>query len=221
MIGLQPATASTADSVLVIIDAQKEYISGQLQVTNAATSGPIIASVLARYRAAKAPVIHVLHKTPEGAPVFTPGTPLAEPFDELKPVEGESVVWKLYPGSFTDTDLQKLVEATGRKKIALVGYMVRFCSTPGDYSIRIDHTILISMLSCRPTYASQPLPARVPRGAGTSSSSRMALATGTFRESRRMSSSRSPSARLAMPLGPSYRARILCNGIVDPRGYNA
>ena len=63
-------------------------------------------------------------ETPEGAPVFTPGTPLAEPFDELKPVEGESVVWKDFPGSFTDTDLQKLLEASGRKKIVLAGYMV-------------------------------------------------------------------------------------------------
>jgi len=29
--------------------------------------------------------VHVVHGTPEGAPVFTPGTELAEEFKELQP----------------------------------------------------------------------------------------------------------------------------------------
>ena len=35
--------------------------------------------------------MHILHKVPDGAPLFTPGTELAEEFEELKPREGEEV----------------------------------------------------------------------------------------------------------------------------------
>lgn len=84
LLGIPPSTASTSDSALVIIDAQNEYASGALTVTNAEASGKVIADLLEKYRKANGKVIHVLHKTPEGAPVFTPGTELAEEFKALK-----------------------------------------------------------------------------------------------------------------------------------------
>ena len=89
----------------------------------------MIASLLEKYRAAKAPVIHVLHETPQGAPVFTPGTELAEELAELKPVEGEHVVVKKHPGSFTETQLHELLQKTGHSKIVLTGYMVSLIAT--------------------------------------------------------------------------------------------
>ncbi|KAL2105478.1 hypothetical protein VUR80DRAFT_8311 [Thermomyces stellatus] len=127
MLGLSPATASTSDSVLAIIDAQNEYAKGKLAVSNVDASRRVIASLLEKYRAAGAPVVHVVHDTPQGAPVFTPGTELAEEFAELKPRDGEAVVHKQFPGSFTETDLQKCLEENGRKKIVLVGYMAHVC----------------------------------------------------------------------------------------------
>jgi len=58
--------------------------SGALTVTNAAASGKVIADLLDKYRKANGKIIHILHQTPEGAPVFTPGTDLAEEFKEVK-----------------------------------------------------------------------------------------------------------------------------------------
>ena len=84
LLGIPAGTASTSDSALIIIDAQNEYASGALTVTNAAASGKVIAELLEKYRKANGKVIHVLHKTPEGAPIFTPGTELADEFKELK-----------------------------------------------------------------------------------------------------------------------------------------
>jgi nicotinamidase-related amidase len=84
LLGMQPIRASTTDSALIIIDAQNEYASGALTVTDAATSGKAISEVLEKYRAANGKVVHVRHQTPEGAPIFTPGTELAEEFKELK-----------------------------------------------------------------------------------------------------------------------------------------
>jgi nicotinamidase-related amidase len=84
LLGIHPSTASPSDSALLIIDAQNEYSKGALAVTNAEPSGKVIASLLEKYRAANGKIIHILHKTPDGAPIFTPGTELAEEFEELK-----------------------------------------------------------------------------------------------------------------------------------------
>ncbi|KAF4833075.1 putative isochorismatase family protein YddQ [Colletotrichum siamense] len=127
MLGLPASTASTSDSTLVIIDAQNEYANGKLAVSGVEASRAKIAFLLEKYRAAKAPVIHVVHEVPADAPLFTPGTDLAEEFSELKPVEGESVVTKHFPGSFTGTNLENLLKATGRNKVVLTGYMAHVC----------------------------------------------------------------------------------------------
>lgn len=92
--GVPRATASTEDSVLIIIDAQNEYADGMLKVSDVAASRAVIASLLERYRSAgqgKKNVVHVVHRVPAGTPVFTPGTPLEEEFEELRPREGEKV----------------------------------------------------------------------------------------------------------------------------------
>ena len=95
LLSIPPSTASTSDSALIIIDAQNEYASGTLAVTNAETSRKAIKHVLEKYRQANGKVVHVLHKTPEGAPVFTPGTKLAEEYEELTPkVISEKSKWK-------------------------------------------------------------------------------------------------------------------------------
>ncbi|KAH7313546.1 isochorismatase hydrolase [Stachybotrys elegans] len=127
MLGLSPSIASTASSALIIIDAQNEHATGKLAVANVDASRAVIASLLGKYRAAKAPVFHVVHETPEGAPVFTPGTELAEEFSELTPKDGEPVIKKLAPGSFTGTNLLQLLQDSGKKQVVIVGYMAHVC----------------------------------------------------------------------------------------------
>lgn len=124
LLGVEPSTASTSDSTLIIIDAQNEYNDGKLRISNIESSRPVIESLLSKYRSASAPIVHVVHATPDGAPVFTPGTDLAKEFAELTPHDGESVVTKKFPGSFTQTDLEDILKATGRSKVVLTGYMV-------------------------------------------------------------------------------------------------
>ncbi|KAH3979910.1 hypothetical protein HBI24_000600 [Parastagonospora nodorum] len=127
LLGVPPSTASTSDSALIIIDAQNEYSSGALAVTNAEASGKVIASLLEKYRSAKGKVVHILHKTPDGAPVFTPGTSLAEEFPSLKAKDGEELIWKNHPGSFAETNLDETLKKWGIKKLVLVGYMAHVC----------------------------------------------------------------------------------------------
>jgi nicotinamidase-related amidase len=144
LLGVPPSTASTSDSALLIIDAQNEYAKGLLKVTNAAASGSVIASLLEKYRSAGGKVVHILHQTPEGAPLFTPGTDLAEPFPSLKPRDGEEVIWKGHPGSFADTPLDEVLKGWGIKKVVLTGYMAHVCvSTTARQASQRGYDVLV------------------------------------------------------------------------------
>lgn len=121
--GIPDSKASVKDSLLVIIDAQNEYAQGALKVDNIDSTRPAIANLLQRYRSGGGKVVHVKHSVPEGTPVFTPGTDLAEEFSELKPKDGEQVILKKFPGSFAETELDSLIKQSGLKKVVLVGYM--------------------------------------------------------------------------------------------------
>jgi nicotinamidase-related amidase len=127
MLGVPPSSASPIDSTLIIIDAQNEYSEGQLEVTNVTESRKVIASLLSKYREAGGEVVHILHKTPAGAPVFTPNTKLAEEFEELTPMANEKVMEKFHPSSFADTGLHEYLRGKGLSKLVLTGYMVSRC----------------------------------------------------------------------------------------------
>ncbi|KAJ7187087.1 Isochorismatase-like protein [Mycena filopes] len=146
LLGIPPSTANTSDSVLIIIDAQNEYASGALAVSEPvlASTRPVIARLLEQYRAAGGAIVHVVHIVPDGAPVFTPGTPLAEEFAELAPRSGEPIVGKRFPGAFAETNLREVVEATGLRKIVLVGYMAHVCvSTTAREGNQLRYKVLV------------------------------------------------------------------------------
>lgn len=148
IIGVPPSTASVQDSTLIIIDAQNEYASGKLKVENVDASRKVIADLLSRYRRGGngSNIVHVVHEVPEGAPVFTPGTPFAAEFDELKPQSGEKIVTKNYASSFAQTDLHEYLQGLGSvgKKIVLVGYMAHICvSTTARAGSDLDYDVLV------------------------------------------------------------------------------
>ncbi|KAI9688933.1 MAG: hypothetical protein M1820_010202 [Bogoriella megaspora] len=144
-IGIPPSKANPSDSALIIIDAQNEYASGKLAVTNAQTSRKAISDLLSRYRAAGGKIVHVTHQVPDGAPIFTPGTDLAQEFDELKPREGELTVVKQFPGSFTKTDLNELLKKEGAKKVVLCGYMAHICvSTTAREASQLGYDVILA-----------------------------------------------------------------------------
>lgn len=90
-----------------------------------------ISSLLTKYRSGGdgKNIVHIVHQTPAGAPVFTPGTALAEEFDELKPLAGEKVIAKQKVSSFADTDLHEYLTSLGErgKKTVMTGYMAHVC----------------------------------------------------------------------------------------------
>ncbi|RMZ68588.1 isochorismatase family [Pyrenophora seminiperda CCB06] len=144
IVGIPASTASTNDSCLLVIDAQKEYASGALKVTNAAASGKVIANLLAKYRKAGGKLIHIMHKEEHGAPVFTPGTELAEEFDEVKAQDGELTILKLFPGAFEQTPLHETLQHWGIKKVVLTGYMAHVCvSTTAREAFQKEYEVVL------------------------------------------------------------------------------
>jgi len=124
ILGAPPSTATPKDSALIIIDAQNEYSDGKLKVSNAPESRKAIESLLKKYREANGKIVHVKHVVPDGAPVFTPNSKLADEFEELAPKDGEKVILKNHPSSFAETDLDDYLKKEGNQKVVLTGYMV-------------------------------------------------------------------------------------------------
>ncbi|KAI4280433.1 MAG: hypothetical protein L6R35_005888 [Caloplaca aegaea] len=89
LLGMPPSQPTPTNSTLVLIDCQNEYDHGALAIHDVASSRAVVGQVLQKYRDAGGDVVHVVHDTPEGAPLFTPGTELAEEWEELRPGEGE------------------------------------------------------------------------------------------------------------------------------------
>lgn len=131
IIGIPRSSASPQDSTLIIIDAQNEYATGALKTENVAETRKAISKLLEKYRQAGSSknIVHVVHQVPEGAPVFTPNTALAQEFKELTPQAGEKVVTKNFPSSFAKTDLHAYLQGLGDvgKKVVLAGYMAHVC----------------------------------------------------------------------------------------------
>lgn len=123
--GAKPAPGRLSDSVLVIIDAQREYVDGKLPLAGIGASLRAAAALLARARRAGTPVIHVVHRGKGG--LFDPATPYYEIVPQLRPAAGEPVVEKTLPNAFAATDLAGAIERTGRKSLILIGYMTHMC----------------------------------------------------------------------------------------------
>jgi nicotinamidase-related amidase len=123
--GVHPQPARLSESVLVIIDAQQEYVTGALPLENVQASVGEVGKLLARARAAGTPVVHVVHRG--GGNLFNPAGPGFAIIPPLAPRTGETVVEKRLPDAFAGTELHKAIAATGRKQLILVGFMTHMC----------------------------------------------------------------------------------------------
>lgn len=124
--GKQGAMENTA---LLIIDLQNDYFPGgkfELEGTEAAAANARTA--LDAFRQRGLPVVHVRHESlAQGAPFFLPGTPGAQIYPLVQPIEGEPVVLKHYPNSFRDTGLKAQLDSLGIKRLVVAGMMTLMC----------------------------------------------------------------------------------------------
>jgi nicotinamidase-related amidase len=118
--------ARLADATIVVIDAQREYVDGLLPLSGVAPALEEIGRLLARARAANAPIIHIVHQGRDGGP-FAPGSAGVETAFPADPAPNEAVLTKRLPNAFASTDLAARVAALKRPDLILVGFMTHMC----------------------------------------------------------------------------------------------
>ncbi len=111
---------------LVLIDVQQDYFAGgamPLHEPDAAAAKA--AAVLAAFRAAGEPVVHVRHAGESG--FLVRDTPGAEIHPSVTPQDGEAVVTKPAPNAFLETDLDERLKAGGIDALVVAGMMTSMC----------------------------------------------------------------------------------------------
>lgn len=118
-----------AKCALVVIDAQREYgPDGGLAIPGIGTTNERIKHLVEGARVASSLVVHVRHisRNPNDS-TFNAGSPGVEFLEGLEPKEGEPVVTKQYPGAFTETSLDRLLQMHNVDTLAICGYTSFLC----------------------------------------------------------------------------------------------
>jgi len=126
MAGASSEPAPLSESVVVIIDAQNEYVEGKLPLTGVEPALDQIAQLLKAARAAGAPVIHVVHRGRAGG-LFDPLGKMFQIHPKAGPAAGEKIIEKELPNAFAKTALHLALQATERKSLVLAGFMTHLC----------------------------------------------------------------------------------------------
>jgi len=121
--GVTSEPSRLSESVLVIIDAQKEYSEGKVKLASLDQALMEAAELLSRARDLGSPVIHVTHENKPGAELFEAGSKFIEIIDVLRPIDSEIVISKTMANSFFNSMLEDEIRKTGRKSLVIMGYM--------------------------------------------------------------------------------------------------
>lgn len=123
--GAQAPVARLAESVLLIIDAQREYVDGALPLVGIDAALSVGGTILERARQVGTPVIHVFHRG--SGPFFNPAGPGYAAAAPLIPQTGEHVVEKTLANAFAGTGLADLLTTLARQHLIVIGFMTHNC----------------------------------------------------------------------------------------------
>jgi nicotinamidase-related amidase len=151
MAGLRAGAPPVGESIVVVIDAQREYLDGRLPLPDIAPALDSIERVLAAARQAGAPVVHVAHQGRPGG-TFAPGEGGAI-IDQVRPVDGETIVGKKFPNAFAGTELADVLAVHPERALVLCGFMTHMCvssTARAALDLGIDTTVIADACATRP-----------------------------------------------------------------------
>ena len=163
MAGLRAGAPEVGESIVVVIDAQREYLDGRLPLPDIAPALDSIERVLAAAREAGAPVVHVAHQGRPGG-TFAPGEG-GEIIDQVRPVDGETIVGKKFPNAFAGTELADVLAGHPGRSLVLCGFMTHMCvssTARAALDLGLDTTVIADACATRPLPAlgtGDPIPA--------------------------------------------------------------
>ncbi|MDB6049443.1 MAG: isochorismatase family protein [Pseudomonas sp.] len=116
------AAANLSNATLIIIDAQKEYLSGPLALSGMKEAVANICKLVEAARAATCPIVHIRHLGTVGG-LFDPQGERGELLPELLPEDDEHLVEKRLPNAFNGTGLDDLLQRLGHLDLIVCGFM--------------------------------------------------------------------------------------------------
>ncbi len=127
MAGANLTPSSLSNSVLVLIDCQQEYVDGLLPLNGVEAALVEVAELLKKARNSETPIIHIAHRGSEGGMFDRSGGGKGEFAKLAMPRDGEEVIEKSLPNSFTGTSLEEQLKRIGRGELIICGFMTHMC----------------------------------------------------------------------------------------------
>lgn len=124
--GLPDTPAKLGESALIMIDCQNTYRQGTMQLEGVEQALLNASQLLQRARDAEIPIFHIQHDAGVGSP-YDITAENGQIADVVAPIDGEPVVVKNFPDSFSSTDLDDQLKTIGCKNLILAGFMSHMC----------------------------------------------------------------------------------------------
>ena len=123
------STLDPAEIALVVIDVQCAFdlweAAGKRRNNPDAVAR--IADLLAAFRAARASIFHIRHRSSRPGSSFAPDGPGYQVRDEARELAGEPVVVKEVNSAFIGTDLEARLRAAGVRSVVICGATTNHC----------------------------------------------------------------------------------------------
>jgi nicotinamidase-related amidase len=121
-------TGST-QRALLIVDIQNDYFpGGRMELVGSEPAGRRAGELIAGFRAAGLPVIHIQHVSNRpGATFFLPDTDGVRIHTSVTPAGGETVLQKHFPNSFRETRLLEHLREHQITELVIAGMMTHMC----------------------------------------------------------------------------------------------
>lgn len=149
--GLGSHPTALGDAALLMIDCQKTYREGTMQLVGVEAALIEAQRLLQRARAAGIPIFHIQHDAGAGSP-YDITAPIGRISDEVAPRHGEPVITKHFPNSFVQTDLEQQLHAANATNLILAGFMTHMCvnsTARGAFNLGFHPTVVAAATATR------------------------------------------------------------------------
>lgn len=138
-----------ANAALIVIDVQQGFFDPRWGQRNNPAAEDNIATLLATWRAAQRPIIHVRHASPSPNGAFRTDSPGFAFKPQALPLIGEPVITKSVNSGFIGTDLEERLRAGGIDTVVLCGLTTDHCvSTTARMAGNLGFTTIVVEDAC-------------------------------------------------------------------------
>lgn len=151
MAGADLTPNSIAESALVLIDCQNEYVTGALPLSGVDPAMLEAQQILSRFRDAGRPLVHIQHEGKSGG-AFDLNSERGQIDARVTPEGGEIVVRKSLPNAFAGTSLHEHLQELGVSKLIIVGFQTHMCvsaTTRAALDLGYRNTLIANAIATR------------------------------------------------------------------------